>query len=546
MTESYMLENLTTELPHDLTSSIDLLSCEEGMRLISEVEKEIFTSFNDKSLESMHELAKSFLTTINRNGNIIISGSGTSGRIAVHSSNEYNKLLKKNVFKPMISGGYFTLLKAKERAEDNILLGKNDLNNLWDNNKSNLYVAISSSGNAAYSINPINDITGKNCAVITFNDIKLLKNHKNYNILKKVENEGFLVNLPLGSEAITGSTRLKGGTATQIILDLVFNYTLIKDKSVRDNYFKKENIESILKEYSRAHNLVKSNISELAKIALSVKESFLNNAKTYYLTDSILGKIALMDSSECMPTFGIDYEKITSFIDGGWNKFLEPEQLNQIDPTLKNVHRIDLGDFRKMNISSKDTVIILYNNISKELMLSKDYAKENNCKIYSIAINSNTSLSQDVTQNDIITLDFKSDVYDHTFFDKLIAKWSLNLISTEAFILSGKTWKNHMIDLKLSNNKLINRAERIISKIITHEYGKSVSEEEIKSHININAMKYLGRNDASVSYSEEFMYVDKLLPTTLLTLNGINYDDARNLLNSKPIIRQILQDNLLK
>ncbi len=70
-------------------------------------------------------------------------------------------------------------------------------------------------------------------------------------------------------------------------------------------------------------------------------------------------------------------------------------------------------------------------------------------------------------------------------FVKTALKYILNIITTQTFIYSGKTWGNLMIDLKLSNNKLIERAiYRIILPIVSSY--REVSREEIILHLNNN------------------------------------------------------------
>ncbi|MGV8161773.1 MAG: hypothetical protein ACP5N2_00390 [Candidatus Nanoarchaeia archaeon] len=535
MSKSNFLGALTTESSNEITSLIDLVSPEEGMRLISKVESQIFSSFDEKTISNLEKLTVSIFRAIENEGAIVISGAGTSGRMAVHLSNEYNKRIGKEVFKPLISGGYFTLVKSKELAEDMPKVGLREVNKLWKDNEHDLYIAITCSGNAKYCMYPVNYINGGKIATIMFNEIEQLKNHVNYKPLKKIEEEGILINPIIGPEAITGSTRMKGGTATQMILDMII-YSALNKKGGSD-------FGTMLNEYDLAHGVVENKIPELANIAVSLKNSFLNNGNIYYISEGELGKTAITDASECMPTFGVEFEKVRGYSGDGWVEFIESAQLEQIDSKVINKHNLSLEAFMKLKLSEKDTVIMIHKNKSAKLMKAYAYAKENKSQTYELCINSNKAHKS----IDCINLDFKSANFpDYLGFDRALGKWALNLITTEAFVLSGKTWKNTMIDLRLTNTKLINRAvNRVIYPIMKNAYGKEFSTDKIIDEINKNASLYLNRNFRKAS-SKQYMKVPKLVPLTLLTLGGEEYYNARELLDNNEKVSMILQTHLGK
>jgi len=115
-------------------------------------------------------------------------------------------------------------------------------------------------------------------------------------------------------------------------------------------------------------------------------------------------------------------------------------------------------------------------------------------------------------------------------------------------VYSGKTWKNLMIDLRLSNNKLIDRAINRVIRPITLELGYNFSEDEIIHHLNNNSNYYLGTNyplDRTLNPSV-YVNIEKLIPTTILTLCGLSYKTAREKLDKERSVRMVLQKNIKK
>jgi N-acetylmuramic acid 6-phosphate (MurNAc-6-P) etherase len=356
------------------------------------------------------------------------------------------------------------------------------------------------------------------------------------------------VNPLIGPEPIKGSTRMKGGSATQILLDVAMN------KVIDENIYEKD-FEKIINEYRKVHNIVKSKIDELATIAMSAKNSFVNGSHIYYMSEGLIGKLAATDAAECTPTYGVRFEDVRAFIKEGWHKLITLDQVNNTNSQFIQEHELDIADFVKFNLTSEDTVIAIYSSkMSKELKNARKYATKKGSKVYTIGINNfdeniNGQINKNENKNSneqIIYFNFKSDEFPNYFgFDRAMTKWVLNLITTEAFVLAGKTWQNTMIDLKLSNAKLVDRAINRVIMPFMNSVNKTFDYSRIQQELNKNAGYCLGMNDNYEFSPSEYISVSKLVPITLLTLSGISTKEAIEYLNKETVVSKVLQKYVL-
>ena len=131
-----------------------------------------------------------------------------------------------NVVQGVIAGGNNALVKSIEGAEDDLILAVGDFKKLKVN-ESDTIVGITSGGNTPYILKFLEYGYKKGAltSIITSNKIKKKLNYVNHTITMMV-----------GPEIITGSTRMKSGTATKMVLNMISTTTMIKLNKVYKNY----------------------------------------------------------------------------------------------------------------------------------------------------------------------------------------------------------------------------------------------------------------------------------------------------------------------
>jgi N-acetylmuramic acid 6-phosphate etherase len=167
------------------------------------------------------------LKSIKSGGRVFYVGAGTSGRLGVLDASEMPPTysVSKDVFIGVIAGGEKALRNSVEGAEDDFEKAKKDLSKYKINEKDTL-IGISCSGAARYIVSALKYAREKSASTVY-----LITNEKPY-LNAKVD---VIIKVNTGPEVITGSTRMKAGTATKMVLNMISTTTMIKLGKVYGN-----------------------------------------------------------------------------------------------------------------------------------------------------------------------------------------------------------------------------------------------------------------------------------------------------------------------
>ncbi len=217
---------LKTEMRNPDTYNIDKMKTDEILKVINNENAKV-TAAVEKALPEIAFVCDAVADAIKTGGKIYYIGSGTSGRLAVCDAAECPPTfgVPYNMFNGIIAGGENSMLKASENAEDNELNGIEDLKNREFNSKD-ILIGISASGSAAYVISAVNyaKSVGAKAFSITNNPDTQLGRIADIDICADT-----------GPEVITGSTRMKAGTAQKIILNMISTASMVNCGYVYEN-----------------------------------------------------------------------------------------------------------------------------------------------------------------------------------------------------------------------------------------------------------------------------------------------------------------------
>ncbi len=217
---------LKTEMRNPDTYNIDKMSTSDMLEIINK-ENAGVTLAIEAALPQIALVCDAVADAIKEGGRIFYIGSGTSGRLAVCDAAECPPTfgVPYDLFNGIIAGGEKCMFKAAENAEDNPGAGIEALKNRNFCNKD-ILIGISASGSAAYVISAVNyaKSIGANCFSITNNPDSELGKAADVDICADT-----------GAEVITGSTRMKAGTAQKIILNMISTVSMVKCGCVYEN-----------------------------------------------------------------------------------------------------------------------------------------------------------------------------------------------------------------------------------------------------------------------------------------------------------------------
>jgi N-acetylmuramic acid 6-phosphate etherase len=212
------LSKLATEQVNPETLDIDRLSPMEIVKKINAEDKKV-AGVVEKALPEIAQAAETAANALKNGGRIIYIGAGTSGRLGVLDAAECPPTFGSDPSQVvgLISGGYATLILSREGAEDRTDWAIEDLKKAKLSEKDFL-IGIAASVRTPYTIAGIEygkSVGCKTCLIVC----------NKANILQ--EWPDILIELPVGPEAITGSTRMKSGTAQKMTLNLITTTTMI-------------------------------------------------------------------------------------------------------------------------------------------------------------------------------------------------------------------------------------------------------------------------------------------------------------------------------
>lgn len=220
------IKALDTEQVNPATVNIDLMNTAEILHAINEEDKKVAYAV-EKTIPEITKLVDAIHERMMKGGRVIYIGAGTSGRLGILDASECPPTygVSDQLIQGMIAGGLGAILKAKEGAEDDMELAANDLRAL-NINETDTIIGLAASGRTPYVIGGLEYAKTKNAltgAISCVHNAQISK-HADYGI-----------EAITGPEAITGSTRMKAGTAQKMILNMISTSLMIKYGKVFHN-----------------------------------------------------------------------------------------------------------------------------------------------------------------------------------------------------------------------------------------------------------------------------------------------------------------------
>ena len=218
--------DLNTEQQNPRSSDIDSKNVREILSAINNEDSIIANAVKD-AIPKIEEAVELTLRSVKLGGRIFYIGAGTSGRLGVLDASEIPPTFSedKDVFIGLIAGGDKALRESIEGAEDSHENAIKDLEAFQINTNDTL-IGISCSGAAKYVISALDHARSKGAKTVY-----LVTNPKPYSMTKV----DVVIHADTGPEIITGSTRMKAGTATKMILNMISTSTMIKLGKVYGN-----------------------------------------------------------------------------------------------------------------------------------------------------------------------------------------------------------------------------------------------------------------------------------------------------------------------
>jgi len=217
---------LKTEQQNPNSSKIDTMSILDILTTINKEDQAIITAV-EPAIPDIEKTVEFTVNSIRKGGRVFYVGAGTSGRLGVLDASEIPPTYSapKGLFIGVIAGGEDALRNSVEGAEDRPEEAIQDLEK-YKINENDTLIGISCSGAAAYVISAL-----KFAKKLGAKTIYLVTNPQPF----KMTEVDVVINADTGAEVVTGSTRMKAGTATKLILNMISTATMVKLGKVYGN-----------------------------------------------------------------------------------------------------------------------------------------------------------------------------------------------------------------------------------------------------------------------------------------------------------------------
>lgn len=213
------LSHLVSEGRNPDTMDIDLLSSQEIVERLNQQDKQVPLAV-EAVLPQIAQAVDKITAAFKQGGRLIYLGAGTSGRLGVLDASECPPTfgVSDQMVIGLIAGGKEAMFTAQEGAEDNATLGTHDLQQILFSSKDVL-VGIAASGRTPYVIGALEYANDLGATTIT------LSCNPDSPI---AEIAHIAISPVVGPEALTGSTRLKSGTAQKLVLNMLTTASMIR------------------------------------------------------------------------------------------------------------------------------------------------------------------------------------------------------------------------------------------------------------------------------------------------------------------------------
>lgn len=229
------------------------------------------------------------------------------------------------------------------------------------------------------------------------------------------------------------------------------NFNHIENMSVS------EVLKNINSEDKTIPQAVEKAIPEIEELTNKIVEKLKAGGRLFYMGAGTSGRLGILDASECPPTFGVSPELVIGLIAGGDTAIRNAVEFAEDSETQ------GWKDLQKYHISKKDIVIgIAASGTTPYVISALKKCNESNIETGCITCNIGSPLSLTAKYPIVILVGPEFITGSSRMKAGTAQKLVLNMISTTSMIQIGKVKGNKMVDMQLSNNKLVERGAKMI------------------------------------------------------------------------------------
>jgi len=233
-----------------------------------------------------------------------------------------------------------------------------------------------------------------------------------------------------------------------------------------------EMLQMINNEDKKVAYCIEAHLPQIAAAVDAVAEKFIAGGRIVYCGAGTSGRMGFMDSAECPPTYGVPKERVVSLMAGGIGAVSQAKEDAEDHPELA------VEDMKAIGFTAGDVLVgLAASGRTPYVVGGMEYARSLGAVTVSVTCN------EDLTCPVNALADYPIGIYagpeaitgSTRMKAGTVQKLVLNMLSTAVMVRTGKVYSNLMVNLRLSNEKLVQRAKGIVAQIT------GAGEEEIET-----------------------------------------------------------------
>lgn len=250
------------------------------------------------------------------------------------------------------------------------------------------------------------------------------------------------------------------------------NFTKTTEQSSNYEHLEKMSVADVLSNINNEDKTVpfavEKALPQIEVVVAKIVEKMKLGGRLFYIGAGTSGRLGIVDASECPPTFGVAFDLVNGIIAGG-DKAIRRAVENAEDNTTQA-----WIDLQEQNITSNDVVIgIAASGTTPYVIGGLQKCNENTITTSCITCNEGSPLALTANFPIVVVVGPEFVTGSSRMKAGTAQKLVLNMISTTTMIQLGKVKGNKMVDMQLSNDKLVDRGVKMIMEEIPVDYEKA-------------------------------------------------------------------------
>ena len=262
------------------------------------------------------------------------------------------------------------------------------------------------------------------------------------------------------------------------------DFTKTTEQDSKYQHLEKMDIPELLKHINNEDKTVplavEKALPQLENLISQIVHKLKNGGRLFYMGAGTSGRLGVVDASECPPTFGVSHNLVIGLIAGGDPAIRKAVEFAE-DSTTQGWDDLEIN-----KISSKDVVIgIAASGTTPYVVSALDRCNQKDIMTGCITCNAGSPLANTAQFPVEIIVGPEFVTGSSRMKAGTAQKLALNMISTAAMIQLGKIKGNKMVDMQLSNDKLIDRGIRMLMSELPVD--RQIAQQLLEKHGNVRA-----------------------------------------------------------